>query len=90
MLVLFLIDSFALSAVKAQLGKNAPVRRIEETCAALGRMRIASKVPSLLLTLLFEFTANEIVVNIPFLNILSSYIFFSILYYYYIVIIFFF
>lgn len=62
MLVLFLIDSFALSAVKAQLGKNAPVRRIEETCAALGRMHIASKVPSLLLTLLFEFTANEIVV----------------------------
>lgn len=62
MLVLFLIDSFASTAVKVQVGKNAPVRRIEETCAALGRMYIASKVPSLLLMLLFEYTANEILV----------------------------
>lgn len=70
MLVLFLINSFASTAVKVQLGKNAPVRRIEETCATLGRMYIASKVPSLLLTLLFEYTADEILVN----NIIIIYV----------------
>ena len=63
MFVLFLIDSFASTAVKVQLGKDPSMKRIEETCAALGRMYVASKAPTLLLMLLFEYTAEEILVN---------------------------